>query len=134
MKVLLYIEDEPNQRELTTRLFMMCNKCFNGEVSFRTAPDWESGMKIVQSIHVDVLLLDLVLPPMGKKETLEKMRRTPELPPVIVLTNSETDPQLREECIAYGAEDFILKREANHHPESLCEKAYHAYLRRNRNV
>lgn len=127
---LLFVEDEPGQRELTERLYQMCAKSFHGEVEFLTAGDWKSGLAITKMRKVDAVLLDLVLPPMGRFETLEQLKRSSGFPPVIVLTNAEGDPELREKCFAAGASDFMWKKDANHHPEQLCEKAYHAYLRR----
>jgi two-component system, OmpR family, response regulator len=132
MKSLLFIEDNELQRELTTRLYQMCAKCFHGDVTFLTAHSWESGMKLVEEVHPDVILLDLVMPPFGRYETLQKVKETPGLPPVMVLTNVEEDNAFREEAFGYGIDDYMTKGDANHHPEELCERAFHCYLRRKR--
>lgn len=130
MRSILFIEDMESQRRLTERLYQMCAKAFHGEVKFLTAADWEAGMKIAHM--VDVILLDLVLPPFGWRETLDELSQQSMLPPVVVLTGAEAIPDIREQCFLAGADDFMLKSEANHHPEHLCEKAYHAHLRRKR--
>lgn len=116
----------------------MCAKAFHNEVKFLTSNTWAEGLRIMRSEHIDVLLLDLILPddvpPMGREDTLRVVRETPDLPPVIVLTAAVGDPFLRDKCILAGCEDFMTKDEANHHPEYLCEKAYLAYMRRQRDL
>lgn len=129
MRRLLFIEDESAQRELTEQLYQMCAKCFHGETEFLTAPSWETGLAIIRAQQIDVLILDLVLPPMNRNETLEAFRAALDLPPVVVLTNA-TEDGLREKVFAHGASDFMSKREANRRPEELCERCYNAFLRR----
>lgn len=91
-------------------------------------------MKIVRRVSIDVVIADLTLPPMNKEETLKEIESTSNLPPVIILTGNETDPDLRRKCFLAGCDDFMLKSAVNHHPESLCERVYHSYLRRLRRV
>jgi DNA-binding response OmpR family regulator len=130
MNAILFIEDEAMQRELTTRLYQMCAKCFHGEVEFLTADGWDSGMRVIKDRQIDVLLLDLVMPPFGRYDTLKKVLSTPTLPPVLVLTNVDDTNDFREEAFSYGISDYMTKKAANHHPEELCERAFHCYLRR----
>jgi DNA-binding response OmpR family regulator len=130
LKTILFIEDEAGQRELTTRLYQMCRACFHGEVEFLTADSWEAGMKLITSVPVDVVILDLVLPPFDWKDTLKSMSKTTGLPPVVILTGHSGMDGLREKCFEAGAEDFMVKTEVNRHPEMLCERVYHAALRR----
>lgn len=138
MNTLLFIEDEANQRELTTRLYQMCGKVFHGEVEFLTSATWREGLEIIRARHVDVLLLDLVLandtPPLSWQDTLEAVRTTPDLPPVVILSGMKIEPFIRDKCILSGADSFMDKQEANHRPETLCEKCYDAYLRRQRDL
>lgn len=138
MKALLFIEDEANQRELTERLYQMCAKAFHGEVQFLTSSTWSGGLEIMRAQTIDVLLLDLVLmndvPPMDRERTLKAVAETPDLPPIIALTGLSEDPFLRDKCFLAGFDDFMTKQDANHHPEYLCEKAYHSYMRRQRDL
>lgn len=127
---ILFIDDDANQRDLTVRLYQMCAKVFHGSVEFLTAPSWETGLAIIRGHRVDVVICDLTLPPMRSEETMLKVRQTPDLPPVIALTGNEADPKLRRKCFENGFDGFSLKSEVNHHPESLCEKCYDSFLRR----
>lgn len=126
---ILFIEDDAAQRELTTRLYQMCRKVFHGEVEFITSPSWETGMAIINAQKIDVLITDLTLPPLSKEDTLLAIKNTPNLPPTIALTGNETDMDLRRKCFEHGCDDFMLKSDVNHRPESLCERAYHSFLR-----
>lgn len=129
-KAILFVEDDAMQRELTTRLYQMCAKVFHGEVLFLTASSWEEAMKIVSEREIDVLISDLTLPPMSKEDTLLAVKSTPDLPPVIALTGNDSDLELRRISFEHGVDDFLLKTDVNHRPEALCERAYHAFLRR----
>lgn len=138
MNECLFIDDEEGQRELIQRLYQMFAKCYHGEVTFTTASTWREGLEIIRSRPIDVLLLDIVLPkdepPLGREDTLELLRTTPHLPPVVILTGAEDDEFLRDKCILAGADDFLGKREAVHHPEYLCEKCYLSFMRRQRDL
>jgi len=112
----------------------MCEKCFHGETKFLTAANWDDGYRLMKSGEVDVAIIDLTLPPQHKEETLAKiMAEFRTLPPIVILTAND-DPALPALCINSGAEDFLNKRDVNRHPEVLCERAYYAYLRRNRHA
>lgn len=133
---ILYVEDNPQQRELSERLYGMSKKVFHGEVGFLTADSWEAGYKTIQGGHVSVVLLDLVLPPFGRTDTLEAVRTTSNLPPIVAITGfMDAGPRadgmtIREDCFAAGCDDFISKAEFNHRPEDLLERVYHSFLRR----
>lgn len=134
MNRILYIEDMAGEAELIQRLYAMCNKCFHGEVVFETCGNWHSGIEYVRKNSPDVLLLDLVIPPMSADETLEMLSSEPNLPPVFVLTGTPKygprESDLRNKSFAAGASDFMLKQDAVHYPEELCERIYHCHLRR----
>jgi len=129
MESILLVEDSAGQRELTTRLYHMTKKVFHGEVGFLTADSWDAGIKTIQGGHVSVVLLDLVLPPLGRDDTLSKVKTTDNLPPVVAFSGI-LDEGLREMCFENGCDDFVSKDQFNHRPEDLFERVYHAYLRR----
>lgn len=138
MENLLLIEDNSLQREVLERLYAhckeACRRIFHGEVGLITADSWASGMKIVESGRISVIILDLALPPFGRNETLTALASSNGLPPVVALTGLDDAVGLgiREKAFACGVDDYMLKSEFNHRPEELFERVYHAYLRRNR--
>lgn len=138
MDNLLFVEDEEGQQELTERLYQMCRKSFHGEVEFITSSTWREGLGIIRARPISVLLLDLILlkdvPPLGRDDTLEIIRTTPDLPPIVVLSGITDDTFLPDKCILAGADDFMWKQDVNHHPETLCRAAYYAYMRRQREL
>lgn len=72
------------------------------------ASDGLEGIKLAESIHPDVVLLDLDMPTMGGREALPQLLSTqPELA-VLILTVSEDGADLAE-CMRIGARGYLLK-------------------------
>lgn len=138
MKEVIAIEDEIGQAELTERFYHMFAKCFHAEVILTTVGTWKAGLEIICSRPIDVVLLDLILrsddPPLDREETLSLISKTPDLPPVVILTGVEDDPFLADKCILAGADDVLIKRDVNHRPEILCRAVYYAFMRRQRDL
>lgn len=78
---------------------------------------------------VDVILLDLYLA--GPWElTLETLRALHDrIPPVVCMTGRHGADEVREACIAAGAQDFISKDRIQMDRTALAEKLTLAYLR-----
>lgn len=132
MKRLLYIEDDKSEAEIIRRLYEMVTKKFHGEVSFEVAPTLPMGVEMIERFAPDVALLDLSLPPgSDTNSTLSVFAENAfRWPPTIILTGNKFDLELRRRCILLGAEDFMFKDTAHRDPELLCERIYHAHLRR----
>lgn len=135
LQCILFVEDTALQRELTERLYKMVEKVFHGATTFLTAESWQEAMKKLKTHPVDVLIADLVLPPMSADETLLAIRDTEGLPPVVALTGYSSDERdfiakMRRKCFAHGCDDFVCKQDVNHHPEILCERVFHSFLRK----
>src|SRR2546426_5909931 len=76
-----------------------------------TARDGEEALTLVQSLHPDVVTLDLIMPGMGGLGFVkEQMSRLP-MPIVLVSIASETS-QLVLEALDSGAIDFVQKPSA----------------------
>jgi DNA-binding response OmpR family regulator len=108
--VILIIEDEPGivdflERGLTGQGFQAIS-----------APDGSSGLDRALSEHVDLVVLDMLLPEMSGLEVLERLHATKPTLPVIALTAlGEVDDRVAG--LDAGAADYLTK------PFSLTELA-----------
>ena len=73
------------------------------------ASDGLEGVKLVEQVEADVVLLDVDMPSMNGREALEQIREThPDLA-VLMLTVSE-DCETLGECLKLGARGYLLKK------------------------
>lgn len=129
---LLYIEDDPLEAEVITRLYQTVRVKFHGAVEFKTVKTWEAAVQDVQDAPPDVIIADLTLPPDDSETMLKRIKSMADKwPPILVLTGNSYDLTLRRKAILAGAQDFMVKTDARHGlMEALVERVYHCYLRR----
>ena len=101
MRILL-IEDEPKVSALVKR----------GLVAERYAVDvsgdGREGLELVESYPYDLILLDLMLPSLSGVEVLQRIRRTNEFVPILVLTARDSvDDKVK--LFEIGADDYLTK-------------------------
>jgi CheY-like chemotaxis protein len=75
------------------------------------AEDAESGLRMIADGAYNIVLMDLRMPGMDGLTAIRRLRATSgaqALLPVIVVT-ADTAPDLREQCLAAGADEVILK-------------------------
>lgn len=72
------------------------------------ASDGLEGIKLAESLHPDVVLLDLDMPTMSGREALPQLLCTQPTLAVLILTVSEEGNDLTE-CMRYGARGYLLK-------------------------
>jgi len=68
------------------------------------------SIEILETEHVDVILLDLDMPKMDGYETLERLKadaRLAAIPVVVVSAADRADVVIR--CVRLGAEDYVAK-------------------------
>ena len=108
MPTILIIEDEAKMRRLLELNL--------GEDDFKTvsAPDAETGLKLLASEQVDLVLTDLKLPGMSGLELLQAVKRQNAALPVVVMT-AFGSVETAVEAMKAGATDYVLK------PFSLAE-------------
>lgn len=115
-EVILLVEDDPDDRELTRRCLTNNNLCNEVVVAHdgEQALDYLFGMGAYEgrdiSVTPQVILLDLGLPKMSGFEVLERIRsdvRT-SLLPVVILTSS-ADEQACVESYSRGANSCVRK-------------------------
>ena len=88
------------------------------------AADGFTGIKLVEQMRPDIVLLDLDMPVMNGRETLAQILSSNPQQTVVMLTVSEDNDDLTE-CMRLGARGYLLK---NIHADFLIEavkKAYH---------
>lgn len=101
---LLLIEDEPSAIEITRRLL-------GGFVSrFDATGRLQSALEMIETHDYDAVILDLQLLDSGRHETISHIREIKEKAkaPVVVMSGWP-DPDLKERCLAAGAEAFVPK-------------------------
>jgi len=109
----LLVEDSPTDQELTRRaLDRFGGMAFDVEVLSST----KDLRHLLETLDVDLLLLDYHLPGQTGLEFLRSLPEGYELPPVIVLTGS-ADAIVAKEMILAGAHDYFPK--ASIEPEAL---------------
>lgn len=88
------------------------------------ATDGKQGLKTIQEVKPDLVLLDLRLPKLSGFEILEAIKKDPATKgiPVILLTNLSQRSDI-ERGLALGAVDFLIK--AHFLPSEVIEKIKH---------
>ena len=81
-----------------------------GGLSVTTASSGDEALRILESTHPDVIVLDVMMPGMDGPTTLGKLRERPELAnvPVIFLT-AKAQPAELERYLSLGAAGVIAK-------------------------
>ena len=80
----------------------------NGIAVIRQAGDVPSGLRLLESVKPDVLILDVELPGQSGLDLLKIVRRRDPAITIIMLTNHD-HPKLRERCGEMGANFFFNK-------------------------
>lgn len=114
MAKLLLIEDD---KQLSA---MYAQKFKKAGFSVSMTTDGQTGAQMALNNDFDLVVLDLMLPGLSGVEVLELIRsnlKTSKLP-VIVYTNA-CDEKNKAKCLAYGADEFILKIDST--PDSLLK-------------
>src|ERR1700704_4941514 len=108
MPTILIIEDESKMRRLLELNL--------GEDGFKTvsAPDAETGLKMLASEQIDLVLTDLKLPGMSGLELLQRAKQQNPALPVVVMT-AFGSVETAVDAMKAGATDYVLK------PFSLAE-------------
>lgn len=100
----LIVEDEPDGRELVSRLLMVAN------ISIEVAADGEEAWAMLQENSYMSAIVDLALPGMDGIELLRKIRAHPELSalPCIAITAYHT-PELKKQALNGGFDAYFPK-------------------------
>lgn len=101
----LFVEDnEMNRRVLKDMLSV-------AGVNMAEAPEAETGLRMIDEGRYDLILMDLRMPGMDGLTAIRHIRARPDEKaklPIIVVT-ADTSLTIREDCLAAGADDVVLK-------------------------
>lgn len=102
---LLHVEDDADIREIAQMSLDM-----SGEFEVIQCESGEDALKAVQGYTPDVILLDMMMPGMTGKQTLEQMREMPHLAdvPAIFMT-ARAQQSEQDELRVNGAAEVISK-------------------------
>lgn len=102
---LLHVEDDPDIREIAEMSLSM-----TGEFDILQCESGEEALSRVLEFAPDVILLDMMMPGMTGRQTLEKMRDMPQLAttPAIFMT-ARAQHSEQEELRKLGAAEVISK-------------------------
>jgi DNA-binding NtrC family response regulator len=102
MDKLLLIDDEVDVQYSFKRIFD------SPEIELTTANSGEEGLKLIQSLKPNLVIMDIRMGGMNGLETLRRMRQVDAKLPVIMMTAYGTT-QAAIEAMKLGAYDYLLK-------------------------
>ena len=102
--VILAVDDMPENRDLVSRLLSKAGH------TVLTAESGEEALELLETMGVDVVLLDLMMPGIGGSEVLRHMKEDERLraTPVVMISGRQDMDQIIA-CIQAGADDYLLK-------------------------
>ena len=88
----------------------LAERILKDEYSIIVAQSGEKALELLDEYQPKLILLDLHMPGMDGKETINRIRQNEEWSkiPVIFLT-SDNMPEIEQECFEMGAADFVVK-------------------------
>lgn len=104
MSLVLVVDDNPDACQMLARLV----RCVNGDAQCVTSG--QAALDFVRGHHVDLMILDVMMPGMDGIEVLQRLRAEPqtaELP--VVMFSAVADETAKNRAFEQGANDYWLK-------------------------
>lgn len=101
----LFVEDDAMNRRVVRDMLSVA------DVEMSEAEDAMNGIGMLETGDYDLILMDLRMPGMDGLEALRRIRARTDAKartPVVVVT-ADIAPDLRNECLREGADDFLTK-------------------------
>jgi CheY-like chemotaxis protein len=101
----LAIEDDALNRRVVRDMLMVAG------VGMDEADSAEKGLRMIDGMDFDAILMDLRMPGMDGFEAIGHIRQRHDAKaslPIIVIT-ADAAENLREQCLAHGADELLLK-------------------------
>jgi twitching motility two-component system response regulator PilH len=103
-KVVLVIEDDPDQRRLLERMLL------GSGWRVATAPDGESGFNAAKSHPPDAIVLDVMMPRLNGYQTCRQLKAEPATAAIpVVMCTSKDQPADQFWATEVGADAFVTK-------------------------
>lgn len=104
MKI-LFVEDDAMNRRVVRDMLRVAGAAMD------EAPDAETGLRMIGDANFNIVLMDLRMPGMDGLTAIKHLRaRTDDKAPLpVIVVTADTAIDLRERCIAGGADDVLLK-------------------------
>ena len=101
----LFVEDDAMNRRVVRDMLSVA------DVQMSEADGAQAGIGMIDTADYDVVLMDLRMPGMDGLEALRRIRARTDAKskvPVVVVT-ADIAPDLKNECLREGADDFLTK-------------------------
>ena len=101
----LFVDDDAMNRRVVRDMLQLAG------VTLEEAPDGETGLAMVGAADYAIVLMDLRMPGMDGLTAIRHIRERADekcTVPVIVVT-ADTSLNIREDCLAVGADDVLMK-------------------------
>ena len=102
--VVLVVDDNEMNRDMLSR------RLKRQEYEVIMAEDGEKALEMIQTHHIDLVLLDIMMPKLSGYEVLEEIKKNPamkDLPVIMISAVDDLDSVVK--CIELGAEDYLFK-------------------------
>jgi len=101
----LFVEDDPMNRRVVKDMLRVVG------ANMAEAEDAETGLRMIDESDYDIVLMDLRMPGMDGITAIRHIRAktAPKSGLPVIVVTADTAVDLRERCIAAGADDVILK-------------------------
>jgi len=97
----LLVDDDPDTRQLV-------KKMIEGSGHFlQTASNGQDALRVLQDESFHVILLDILMPEMDGMSLLEIIRRTSQVP--ILMLTAVSHSEIMQQCYILGADDYVIK-------------------------
>ena len=98
---ILIVDDDNNIAELVS--LYLIKECFDAFIT----NDGEAALAAIQSYQPDLLVLDIMLPGMSGYDVLRELRKTSNLPVIMLSAKGETFDKVLG--LELGADDYVMK-------------------------
>lgn len=98
---ILIVDDDNNIAELIS--LFLTNECFDTHI----VGDGNAALEAVSSYHPHLVLLDIMLPGIGGYDVLREIRKTSNLPVIMLSAKGETFDKVLG--LELGADDYVMK-------------------------
>ncbi len=102
---LLIVDDELEIREAMNQSIPWAE---NGITVIGSAANGREALRLIETLHPDIVLLDIIMPIMNGLEVLEQLSMTEDNPKIIILSGHDDFKYCRQ-ALRHGAVDYLLK-------------------------